>query len=128
MSRYRVRKAQFGAMRKSRFPLTWLKQHAGRWWIPYESFKTIVPASLSAERLSDELLKKLKQLYPLRGKVLDVKNGEISLNIGEMGGVKKGQRFSVSGGDIILEVTSIQQDRSLARRVKGKGYPIQIPW
>ncbi|MDL1963141.1 MAG: CHAT domain-containing protein [Deltaproteobacteria bacterium] len=86
-----------------------------------ESFKTIVPVSLSAERLSDELLKKLKQLYPLRGKVLEVKDGEIRLNIGEMAGVRTGQRFSVSGGDIILEVTSIQQDRSLARRVKGKG-------
>lgn len=86
-----------------------------------ESFKTTVSVSLSAKRLSDKLLKKLKQLYPLRGKVLDIKNGEISLNIGEMGGVRKGQQFCVSGGDIILEVTSIQQDKSLARKVKGKG-------
>ena len=86
-----------------------------------ESFKTTVPVSLSAERLSDELLKKLKQLYPLRGKVLEIKDGEIRLNIGEMAGVRAEQRFSMSGADITLEVTSVQQDRSLARRVKGKG-------
>ncbi|MBN1842466.1 MAG: CHAT domain-containing protein [Deltaproteobacteria bacterium] len=85
-----------------------------------ESFGSAVPASVLAERLSKNLLEKLEQLYPLRGKVSEVKGEEISLNIGQMVGVKSGQRFRAVDEDVTLEVTSIQQDTSLAKIVKGK--------
>jgi class 3 adenylate cyclase/CHAT domain-containing protein len=88
-----------------------------------ESFGSAVPASVLAERLSKNLLEKLEQLYPLRGKVSEVKGEEISLNIGQMVGVKTGQRFRAVDEDVTLEVTSIQQDTSLAKIVKGKERP-----
>lgn len=86
-----------------------------------ESFGSAVPASVLAERLSKDLLEKLEQLYPLRGKVLEVEGEEIRLNIGQMAGVETGQRFRVVDGNLTLEVTSILQDTSLAKIVKGKG-------
>ncbi len=42
-------------------------------------------------------------------------------NIGQMAGGKAGQRFKVLDGDMSLEVTSIHQDKSLAKIVRGKG-------
>ncbi|MCK4728679.1 MAG: tetratricopeptide repeat protein, partial [Desulfobacterales bacterium] len=57
-----------------------------------ESFGSAVPASVLAERLSKNLLEKLKPLYPLRGKVSEVKGEEIRLNIGRMVGLRTGQQ------------------------------------
>jgi len=85
-----------------------------------ESFGSAVPASVLTERLSKDLLEKLKSLYPLRGKISEVKGEEIGLNIGEMAGVRIGQRFKVIDGDVTLQVTAIKQDASLAEIVKGK--------
>ena len=65
-------------------------------------------------------MEELKQLYPLRGKISEVKDGQIRLNIGQMQGVKTGQRFRVIDEDVILEVTSTQKDASLAKLVQGK--------
>ena len=86
-----------------------------------ESFGSAVPASVLAERLSKSLLEKLKVLYPLRGKILEAKDEEIRLNIGQMVGVRSGQRLKVIDEDVTLEVTSIQKDTSLTKIVKGKG-------
>ncbi|MFX0200575.1 MAG: hypothetical protein ACFFCW_31025, partial [Candidatus Hodarchaeota archaeon] len=86
-----------------------------------ESFGSAVPASVLAERLSKELLEKLKKLYPLRGKISKVKDEDVMLNIGQMAGVRTRQQFKVIGEDVTLEVTSIQQNVSLAKIVKGKG-------
>jgi class 3 adenylate cyclase/CHAT domain-containing protein len=89
-----------------------------------ESFGSAVPASVLAERLSKELLEKLKKLYPLRGKISEVKDEDVTLNIGQMAGVRTRQQFKIIGEEVILEVTSIQQNISLAKIVKGKG-PLQ---
>ena len=86
-----------------------------------ELFGSAVPASLLAEKLSKNLLEKLEKLYPIRGKILEVKGDEIRLNIGEMVGVRIGQQFRVLDEDATLEVISIQQNASLAKIVKGKG-------
>lgn len=86
-----------------------------------ELFGSAVPASLLAEKLSKNILEKLEKLYPIRGKVLEVKGEEIRLNIGEMVGVRIGQQFRVLDEDATLEVISIQQNTSLAKIVKGKG-------
>jgi hypothetical protein len=70
--------------------------------------------------LSENLLKKLTELYPLRGKVSEVKGEEIGLNIGETTGVSIGQRFVAIGEDVTLQVTSVEPDRSFAEIVTGK--------
>jgi hypothetical protein len=89
-----------------------------------ESFGSATPDSLLTEKLSQELLNKLKNLYPLRGRILDTQGGMIRLNIGQMAGVKIGQRFRVMDGDAALEILSIDQDESFAKIVDGKA-PLQ---
>jgi hypothetical protein len=84
------------------------------------SFGSAVPASVLSESLSKDLLKKLTGLYPLRGKVSEVKGGEIGLNIGEMAGVRIGQRFDVIDQDVTLQITSVEKNTSLAETVNGK--------
>jgi len=88
-----------------------------------ESFGSAVPASVLTERLSKKLLKKLKKLYPLRGKISEVKGDEIRLNIGQKAGVKMGQQFKVIDKGLTLEVISVQDDVSLAKIAKGEGTP-----
>lgn len=46
---------------------------------------------------------------------------EIRLNIGQMVGTRKGQRFNVVGEDTRLEVISDQPETSIAKVVKGEG-------
>ena len=86
-----------------------------------ESFGSSVPAAVLAERLSKDLLEKLKQLYPLRGKISKMKGEEIRLNIGQSVGVRVGQRFKAIDEDATLEVTSIQKDKSLVKVVQPGG-------
>jgi len=85
-----------------------------------ESFGSAEPASVLVDRLSKELLKQLKELYPLRGKISEIRDGGLRLNIGEMVGTKIGQRFRAMDEDEILEVTSTQKDSSLVKVVKGR--------
>ncbi len=85
-----------------------------------ESFGSAVPASVLTEKLSEKLLEKLKKLYPLRGKISDVKGDEIRLNIGKNVGVKVGQQFKVKDTDCTLEIVSVQSEASTAKVKKGK--------
>ncbi len=95
-----------------------------------ESFGNAVPASVIADNLSKKVLEKLKKLYPLRGKITNVKDDKIELNIGSSAGVAMGQKFKVSNSDIVLKTVSVQLDKSLAAITKGnkhvlKGYRIE---
>jgi len=86
-----------------------------------ESFGSAMPVSILAEKLSKHLLKKLKKLYPLRGKISDATGTEIRLNIGQKAGVLSGDRFKVIDGDATLEIISVQPDTSLAKIIEAKG-------
>ena len=86
-----------------------------------ESFGSAVPASVLTERLSDVLIEKLNKLYPLRGKVADVKDNEVRLNIGVKVGARMGQQFKVVDQDLILEVIAVQPETCLARIAEGEG-------
>jgi tetratricopeptide (TPR) repeat protein len=89
-----------------------------------ESFGSATPDSLLAEKLSQELLNKLNKLYPLRGRILGTQGGMVRLNIGEMAGVRIGQRFKVLDGDVVLEALSLDQDECRAKIVDGN-VPVQ---
>jgi len=88
-----------------------------------ETFGSAVPASVLTERLSEKLLDKLKKLYPLRGKISEVIDEEVKLNIGQKVGVRAGDLFKVIDEDLTLEAISVQQDMSLVKIVKGEGTP-----
>ncbi len=78
-------------------------------------------------RLSENLLKKLKQLYPLRGRILKIEQGKIILNIGDKTGVKMEQKFKVTGRDVILKVVSVQPDTCTAKVERG-GIVLEKGW
>ncbi len=84
-----------------------------------DTFGSAVPASVLAEKLSLKLLEKLKESYPLRGKIETVKGEDVVLNIGQRVGARKGQKFEVVGQNIILEIVSDQAEASISRIVKG---------
>jgi len=85
-----------------------------------ESFRSADPVSVMVNKLSETLLSKLKELYPIRGRVLRMEGDNVILNIGQKIRVGAGQRFKVIGDDVELEIISIQQDTSLAKIIKGE--------
>lgn len=85
-----------------------------------ESFGSAVPASDVADRLSQELIKRLEQRYPLRGTIAKVKDKEVELNIGQRVGVRMGERFKVLNTQVILEAIAVQPDTSLAKISEGE--------
>jgi hypothetical protein len=85
-----------------------------------ETVGSAVPVSALADRLSEGLLNKLNQLYPLRGKVLDSQDNNIRLNIGMQMGVSVGRQFKVVDAEAVLEVIAAEADASTAKVVKGE--------
>ncbi|MGA1824081.1 MAG: CHAT domain-containing protein [bacterium] len=86
-----------------------------------ELFQNPVPASIIANKVADILLEKFKTLYPLRGKITDVNNEEVILNIGQNHGVRSGWQFRVVGTDIIIETVAVQPNQSTALVKEGGG-------
>jgi hypothetical protein len=82
-------------------------------------FGSSISASEMAERLAGNLLETLERLYPLRGKISKLEGKKVKLNIGEVVGVRNGQRFKMKEVDAVLEVTSTQKDASLANVLQG---------
>jgi len=76
---------------------------------------------LQGDKLSEELLAKLKERYsPIRGRVSKKTDKNLELNIGEDVGVDTGQQFQVVGTDTILEIESVKEDSSIATIKKGE--------
>jgi hypothetical protein len=73
----------------------------------------------------------LNRIYPLRGRISEVKDTEMEVNIGRIVGTKTGQQYRVVDQDVVLEITSIDKETSSARIVKGtgtmfEGMPIEL--
>jgi class 3 adenylate cyclase/CHAT domain-containing protein/tetratricopeptide (TPR) repeat protein len=84
-----------------------------------EAFGSAVPASLMADKLSASLLKKVKERYPLRGKISEVKGDKIILNIGQNQGVKVGQQFKLKDTDLVMEIVGVQPEICTAKIGEG---------
>jgi len=70
------------------------------------------------EKLTENLLRILRERYPLRGRISGVISQEIALNVG----VRIGQRFRVLGTDWVLRVVSIRGNgTSTVQFGKGSG-------
>lgn len=78
-------------------------------------FGSAAPASSISDKLSGMIVEKLNSIYPLRGKISEIKGDQIILNIGQREGVESGQQFRVKDLDIALEITDVEQDISTAR-------------
>jgi len=79
-----------------------------------EIFETPVSSSDLAEKLSDALIFKFENLYPLRGKIKHIQDNQVVLNIGTQQGVQVGNKFKVVDTDIELKIRSVQPTASTA--------------
>jgi tetratricopeptide (TPR) repeat protein len=79
-----------------------------------EVFVSTAPLAQIIKKLSDFLVAQLMVLYPLRGKISDVGEKHVTLNIGRKHGVQVTQQFGVVGTDWIIEVDDADQERSTA--------------
>ena len=85
-----------------------------------ETFGGAVPGAVLADRLSEKLVNKIKKRYPFRGVISEMKGDIAFLSIGQKIGVAIGQQFKViDNDDVILEVVSVEMDRSVAKVSKG---------
>lgn len=80
------------------------------------------------EKFTENLIKTLKSLYPLKGRISHVTDEEIILNIGDQVGVKPGHRFRVTGKDVILEVESVKADGTSKATVKEGNIRLKKGW
>ena len=80
-----------------------------------ETVGSAVPVSVLSQKLSDNLIVKLEKLYPLRGKIVNQSDSEVSINVGLNVGVRMGQNFKAADDDVTMEVIAVQPDQSLAK-------------
>ena len=82
-----------------------------------ETIGGAVPVSVLTGKLAEKLINRLKQQYPLRGKILNQNGQEVQINIGQTSGVKIEQRFKVANEEVVLDVIEVQQETCLAKIV-----------
>jgi CHAT domain-containing protein len=83
---------------------------------------------LQKEYLGKQLIEKLREKYPIRGRISKiVNNGNILINIGANVGVDFQTKFQVIDKNIILKVVYIEQDSSKVIVEKG-GIPLKSGW
>lgn len=93
----------------------------------FETLESEKPMFAQKKRLSENLLKKLTEHYPLRGVISAVTENDIRLNIGHDAGVRIGQWFKVTGKDVYLKVVSVESDTSIVKVTKGNT-PLKKGW
>jgi len=85
-----------------------------------EQLEEFPPTPEQREKFTKALLETLKEHYPIRGKVSEVTDEKIILNIGENVGVKVGQRFRMVDKDAILKVVAVRADTCTVKMEKGE--------
>lgn len=78
-------------------------------------FQRPVSSDVTADEISEELILKLRKLYPLRGKIVKIESDQIRLNIGRQHGVRINQQFTVVGNGVRLAIGSVEKEESTAR-------------
>ena len=84
-----------------------------------ETFPSAVTTAQLSEKLSQNLLAKIEKQYPVRGKVKQIDGGSIVLNFGQKAGAVQGQQYKVLNEEVVLEITTVQPDESVAKIVSG---------
>lgn len=80
-----------------------------------ESTLTAVPVSSLADKLAAFLTEKINTIYPLQAKIVALKDGTATLNIGTLQGAGTGEIFSVPGSpNIDLRITAVEPNQSFA--------------
>jgi class 3 adenylate cyclase/CHAT domain-containing protein len=82
-----------------------------------ESMDSRTPDAEMAKGLGDQLVEKLKTLYPLRGKITGVLDDHIQLNIGSRVGLTAGRTVKVIETDAQMEIVSVDKEASKAKMI-----------
>lgn len=93
----------------------------------FETLENDKPVFAQKKKLSENLLKKLEALYPLRGEISGMEGDDIRLNIGDEAGVKMGQWFKIIGKDVFMRVVSVEPGTCTAKITKGE-IPLEEGW
>ena len=83
----------------------------------YNSAQTSVEI---AQDMAVKITKELMANFPLRSSVSEVDGTEIVLDIGQNLGLQKGQYFRGVDNDVIVQITSVDSDRSTAEIIQGE--------
>lgn len=78
-----------------------------------------VPVSVLSRNISDSLTQKIKESYPLQGRVGIIDAEGIDLNIGSDAGAILGQRFRILNKETIVEVIAVSPSKSKAKIIEG---------
>ena len=90
-----------------------------------ETIGGVVPVSVLTGKLAEKLINRLKQHFPLRGKILNQNGQEVQINIGQMSGVEIEQQFKVADEEVVLEVIEVQPESCLAKILNAE-IPLKI--
>jgi len=82
---------------------------------------------LNQKEISKNLISELKQKYPIRGKIKDIDEENIYLNIGHQVGVKIGQKFQTVSQFISLTINTVTEDYSTSL-LSSENAMVQIGW
>ena len=83
----------------------------------YNSSQTSVEI---AQDMAMRITKELMAAFPLRSRVSEINGTEIVLDIGQNVGLQKGQYFKGVDTDVIVQITSVDSDRSTAEVIQGQ--------
>lgn len=72
------------------------------------------------KKISEKLISRLTQLFPLQGIICEVAGKDVFLNIGDDEGVRTGRKFRLADEDAILKIVSVMPGSSKARLEKGE--------
>jgi hypothetical protein len=83
----------------------------------YNSSQT---SEMIAQDIAKKITKELIATFPLRCKVLRIAGKEVILDIGHNVGLHNKQYFKGSDSDVIVQITSVDSDRSTAKVIQGE--------
>lgn len=81
----------------------------------FEELEADQPVFAQKKRLAENLLEKLEELRPLKGRISEIRGEDIRLDIGSESGVRIGQRFKVRDKDVFMKTVSVGKDSCIVR-------------
>ncbi len=81
--------------------------------------KTATPLDI-AEKLSSNIIDRLRKIYPIRATITTVRDGDAHIDAGHRQGVHPGQIFKGQNTDVTIRITSVESQKSKAEVITGR--------
>ncbi len=83
-------------------------------------FETSTPISVMADRITDELILKLRKQYPLRAKIIEKRGNNLILDVGSRHGTAVGVTLKAVDSDLTAQIMNVDVDKCSARIMAGE--------